>query len=134
MHGLVAASVSIPLSFAVILLIQGLSIRLYPIPASVDANDKEQLRRFIRQLPAGAYLLVALSYMAGSFAAGLAVGRLAQSNKTAWASVVGAVLTGLGVMNMMTVPQPLWFGGLVLVTFLPMVLVGAWCGAKWGRG
>lgn len=107
-----------------IFLIQSLSNALFPLPSTVDPSDKGQLRRHIRQLPIGAFVLVELSYVLGSFVGGFVVATLVPAHSLFAAGGVGAVLTMCGVGNMMSIPHPVWFAVVSTASFVPCALLG----------
>jgi len=95
----------------IILAVQAVSGALYPAPPDLDFTDREAAAAHVWQLPNGALLIVALSYLLGSLAAGV-------------------VLTLAGFMNLAAIPQSVWFAVLTTVTYVP----GAWLGVRLARG
>ena len=114
----------------IIMAVQAVSGALYPAPPDLDFTDREAVAAYARQLPIGALLIVALSYLLGSLAAGATVGRLARDRHTWLGVVAGVVLTLAGFMNLAAIPHPVWFAVITTVTYIP----SAWLGVRLARG
>ena len=54
----------------VIALVQMVSGLIYPPPVGLDFNDKVEVARWASSMPIGAYLMVLLAYVLGSFTGG----------------------------------------------------------------
>lgn len=106
--------------------VQAVNSMLFPLPEGLDLTDPAMAQQVLEQVPVAAMLGVEVSYIVGSLAAGLLVGRTARRRHIALAIVVGAVFTGLNVINMMQIPHPLWMAVLTTVTFVPV----AWLGCR----
>ncbi|MBT8140935.1 MAG: hypothetical protein HKN88_06755 [Gammaproteobacteria bacterium] len=105
-------------------LVQAISGQMYPWPEGLDYNDKEAFVAFVKTLPTGAFLMVILSYIVGSFFGGMAATAVAKE-KYVPALIVGFALTIAGVMNAIAVPQPLWVSIISVLVFFPFVYLGA---------
>ena len=103
----------------VIYLVEMLSSKVYPPPPGVDImKDKEALIEFIKNAPMSAMLLVLLGYVLGSFVAGWVSSRISGSLRQALIS--GVVLMAFGIMNLVEIPQPLWFGICSTICYIPL--------------
>lgn len=122
---ILAVIVGIAVGILGIMLIQGVSGQMYPWPEGLRLNDKDGVKQYINTLPIGAFLMVILSYVVGSFFGGMAAKSLSKLNQSA--IIVGGVLTLAGLANAMSVPQPLWVSILSLLAFIPIALLGAKC-------
>ena len=105
-------------------LVQALSGQMYPWPEGLDYNNKEAFAAFVDTLPLGAFLMVILSYVVGSFFGGMAA-TAASKEKYTPALIVGFALTIAGVMNAIAIPQPLWVSIVSVIVFIPFALLGA---------
>ncbi len=108
---------------AVILLVEGLGMRVYPPPAGLDLKNPESIRTFMKNAPVGALLFVLAAHAAG----GLAGGSLAAlAGRALWPGIAtGAILMVLALLNLLAVPHPAWFWAASLVLPVPL----AWAGA-----
>lgn len=106
--------------------VQLIGHQVYPVAGSVDMNDKEAMAAFVASLPAGALMFVIVAYAVGSFAGGGLAAFIGRGARVRHALVVGVVLLISGIMNLVTIPHPLWFSILTLLVFLP----SAWLGGR----
>ncbi|MBA3849718.1 MAG: hypothetical protein C0502_06950 [Opitutus sp.] len=90
-------------------LIQLLSARLYPVPEGLDRTNAVAMGGFMRTLPAGAFLLVLLSYLVGGFGGALAAGKLSLSHGRRQAVMVAVLFAFASLMNLLSFPHPAWF-------------------------
>lgn len=124
-QGLLAASVGTIAGWVVIFLVQNISSGMYSLPPDVDVSTPEALARAMSLLPIGAFLMVLLSYAAGSAVGGAVAARIAPRTPIAAAIVVGILLTGVGLINLSYFRHPTWF----IVVNVPEFVVFAWVGA-----
>ena len=113
-------------AFVLIALVQTIGMRVYPPPTAVNPSDPESLRAMMAQIPRGALLFVLLSYAVGSVAGGWIAARFAPGAGMRHAMVVAALLFGAGLMNLVTIPHPVWFW----VCSSAIYWLGAWSGAQ----
>jgi len=107
-----------------IMMIQAISGEIYPWPEGLDYNDKDAFAAFVSTLPVGAFLMVILSYIVGSFFGGMTATAVAKE-KYSSALIVGFALTIAGVMNAMAIPQPMWVSIVSILVFIPFAFFGA---------
>lgn len=112
----------------VIALVQALGHQVYPAATPADMKDPEALAALVASMPAGALWFVVAAYAAGSFVGGAAAAYIGRSFPMRLALVVGVLLLILGIINLVSIPHPLWFSVVSLLVFLP----AAWLGGKVG--
>ena len=102
--------------------------QLFPLPPGLDPTNREAIEAHVAKLPLIALLLVVLGWALGSIAGGWVAARVSGggANGMRSALIVGALLLLAGVMNMMTIPHPLWMWIVGLAVYLPC----AWLGAR----
>ncbi len=101
----------------VITVVEGVSSKVYPLPRGIDPSNPEAFKAYLAQLPLGAFILVFVGWGAGSFLGSWSAVRIAPQRRIAPGVVVGVVLLGAGVANMLMLPHPIWFWGTALVVF-----------------
>lgn len=104
---------------------QFLNHRLYPPPPGLDLTQPKDIAIMMERIPLGALLGLEGSYLAGSLAAGAVVGLLAGRGFSPVALVVGGMFTAFNVVNLVTIPHPVWIAALTSVTFIPTVWLAA---------
>ncbi|MCH2146789.1 MAG: hypothetical protein MK073_03115 [Phycisphaerales bacterium] len=103
------------------------NILIFPMPEGMnfsDAFNEETQQAFIDwldSLPQSAFLLVLVAHLSQAFIGGLVAGLISKKHIRVAAMVVGCVTLTSGVINMMTVPAPIW-----LWIEMPLYLVFAW--------
>jgi hypothetical protein len=120
--GLIAGSV-------LIAAIEGVSSLIYPLPSGLDPNDYDALRRYVDELPVGAFLFVLAAWAVGSFAGGWIAARLAGRAALAHGLIVGVFFLAAGLVNLLMIPHPVWMwvGGIAVLAG------GGYVGARLGR-
>jgi len=113
---------------ALMLVIQGIGMIVIPLPPGVDFRDTESIKAAMAagRIPLASLLVVLFSHGAGSFLAGWVCGRVANRSPAVLTCVVGGLLTLAGIMNLVAIPHPMWFGVVDLLLYIPC----AWCGGK----
>lgn len=111
-------------------LIQLLSARLYPLPEGINPADKAAMGEFMRTLPAGAFLLVLLSYLLGIFGGTLVAGKLSLSHGRRQAVMVAVLFALASLMNLLSFPHPAWFWA----ANFAVVFLGAWLALRFLPG
>lgn len=114
-------------SVGVILVIEGVSSALHPPTPGLDLRDPEQLRVFIGSLPLSAFLLVLTAWVLGAFIGATVAIRIARERPVTNACVVGGVVGVATVMNLTSLPHPVWMPyaaavGIPLATWLAVRL------------
>lgn len=93
---------------------------LFPPAVPIDMRDPAAVAAMVDQVPLGAKLFVVLAYFIGALLGSWVGIRIAGWRAVAW-WVLGAAWLG-NVVNVMTIPHPLWM--LIASFFTP--LLGAW--------
>lgn len=124
LQNVLAFVAGLAVSFVLVSLIEALGHRMFPLP-DIDFNDFEQLKRAIKDMPLGAFLMVELAYVAGSFVGGYTTAWLSASHPVGIAVGLGVLLTLFGVQNLIAIPHPRWFAVLSTITYVLMTLLGA---------
>lgn len=114
---------------ALITMLQGVSVKIYPPPAGLDPNDMESIKAHIRQIPVGALLLVLVSWAAGTLGGSAVAARIGSSRGAPAAYVVGGVAMFGAIYTMIKIPHPAWF-----MVAGPVAIILATClGSRLGR-
>jgi hypothetical protein len=114
----------------VVFVVEWVSSLIYPPPAGLDMTDKEAMKAYVATLPIGALLFVLLAYVLGSLSGGWLAAKIARDSKIRLSLIAGGVLLLFGIINLVTIPHPLWFAVLTVLVFLPAAYFGGKLGAK----
>jgi hypothetical protein len=126
LRGVLAVIAGVVAAVVVIMLAELGCSQLFPLPPGLDPTNREAIEAHVAKLPLIALLLVVLGWALGSIAGGWVAARISRTNATRSALIVGTLLLIAGVMNMMTIPHPLWMWIAGLAVYLP----SAWLGAR----
>lgn len=128
---IVAVIVGVIAGMAAMMLINVLSVRLYPMPEGLDTTDKATMVAYIAGVPMGAKLLVLVSWMVSAFVGGLVAAVIApQGSGRTMAILVGAFLMLGGIMNAVMIPHPMWMMIIGLLQYIPLAHLGAKASGK----
>lgn len=125
---ILAVVVALIVASAIFMIVQMLNSYIIP-PPSVDVmKDPGKLREYMANGPALGYAVVLIGYAIGTFVSGFIVTKMSRSVSSGLTlpTVVGAILTLLGITNFLMLPgQPIWFMIIALVIFIPLALIGS---------
>ena len=85
--------------------------------------ESETFRIYMESQPTSAYMWIALGYAVGSIVAGWVLSRFNQHLSTSRITLSGGLM-GVGVMNLLTIPHPMWFW-LSLLIYFPGIYLGS---------
>ena len=123
MRSLAAVVAGLVTAFAVMLVVEAIGHSIYPPPPGLDPMTPEGMAGIVAQLPLGALLFVLAAYLSGAFAGGAVACKVARGRMTA-PVVLGTMLTVGALLNVITIPHPLWMSALSVAVQLPAVWLG----------
>lgn len=115
--GLVAGAI-------VIGLLEMVNHTMHPLPDGLDAANRDVFKDYIMTLPLTAFLFLLVAHGVGAMVGGFVASKMAQVQKRGAAMFVGFILVLAGVLNLLSVPHPLWFSIADVLIYTPMALVG----------
>ncbi len=104
--------------------LEAISHILYPPPTDLGFTDKQAVKEFMQTLPTMAFVLLLISWMIGTFIAGM-VGALL--NNEAWknsAIIIGVILALGSIINMTLIPHPTWLMIVASLAYVPTAYSG----------
>ncbi len=105
-------------------LIQSISISQHPMPEGTKPGTPE-FKEWIAALPVSAIVIVEVAHFVGSLVGGFIATKIAPANAPRLALVVGCVMLTFGILNLLSIPHPLWCWGTLLLVYIPPALLGA---------
>ncbi len=96
---------------------------IYPAPAGLDLQNREAIAAYMAQVPPAEFVFLLLNYAICSFIAGAVATFVVGREQRIPAIIVGSLITLGEVMNVLTIPQPVWFSALSLLSHLPLALL-----------
>jgi hypothetical protein len=123
MKKFLAVIVGVSLSFSIIAIGAILVVRSFGTPGPVP--DLDAVRAMVGSLSVVGLIMMILSHAIGSLVGGLAVGFILKEDTMNVGLTLGAVLTILGLVNMVLITSyPEWFY-LDFIVFIPCSMAGA---------
>jgi hypothetical protein len=102
-----------------------LSWKVYPLPEGANMSDPATMKTYVQSLPTPAFLMVLLAHAGGALVGGFAAGLIARRSPVVLGAIVGGFFLLGGIMNVISIPAPLWFAVIDLVLYVPCGIVGA---------
>lgn len=113
-------------SLFVIVAVEAVGHRLFPLPAGADIWSRAALTGPGPAVPIGALILVVAGWICGALAGGFLAGRLVQRAQLGHAMLVAVVVLGSAVWTMLTMPHPVW----MWVASILLIPAGGWLGGR----
>lgn len=101
----------------------------YQLPPGMNENDPASLSAWVATLPLSAFVIILLAYFLGSVAGAWVTNKIAAPTHYRPALIVGFGLFVIGLMNLISISHPTWFG---LISSL-IYFAGAWLGGRIAR-
>ncbi|MDG1738077.1 MAG: hypothetical protein P8L68_00650 [Paracoccaceae bacterium] len=128
---IIAVIVGVIGGMAAMMVINFISVMLYPMPEGLDTSDKAVMIAYIAGVPIGAKLLVVAGWMVSAFVAGLVAALIApEGSGRTMAIVAGGILMLGGIMNIVMIPHPIWMMIIGLLQYIPLAHLGAKAAGK----
>ena len=102
-----------------------LSWAIYRPPEGADLSDPATMNAYIQSLPLPAFLLILVAHAGGALVGGLVAAVIARRSPLVLGAIVGGFFLLGGIVNVMSIPRPLWFAVADLVSYVPCGMVGA---------
>ena len=96
---------------------------IFPAPAGLDVQNKEAIAAYMSQVPTVEFVFLLVNYAICSFVAGAVATFVVGREHRSPAIIVGSLITLGEVLNVVMIPQPIWFSALSLLSHLQMALL-----------
>ena len=116
--------VGLVVAFLVVAGIQSINYILYPIPDNIDQTDVDAMKTYVSTLPSLAFIVVIISHFLGATVAGFVGSKIADSHQRKISIGLGVFLLSMGMINMFSIPHPVWFVILDFIVYIPGALFG----------
>lgn len=92
-----------------IIAIEALGHSMYPLPADMDVSDTEAMKAYVMTLPVTALLIIMSAWIVATLVGGLLACFIARETPLIYAVIIGGLVLLGTIINLMSVPHPLWF-------------------------
>ena len=106
---ILAVLLGVVTAFALVALVEWIGHAVYPMPEGLDVNDPAAMARYVQTLPAGAFVFVLVGWGVGTLAGGLIACAIMKEKPLLHASIVGLAVLVAALINLFTIPHPVWF-------------------------
>ncbi len=106
---LLAVVLGVVAAVIVIIAIEALGHAIHPPPNGLDVANKQAFEAYVASLPLTALLVVMIARVAATLTGGLLACFIAQERPVVYASIVGLLVLLGTVINLVSIPHPLWF-------------------------
>ena len=103
---------------------EAINSKLYPMPKGIDRGDHEAMSAYMESLPNQAFINVLMGWLIGSFICGMLIRLISRSSDKTPSYIAGLFLTTAGIVDIFTLPHPLWFAVAGIIVFIPFTLLG----------
>jgi hypothetical protein len=102
-----------------------LSWTIYRPPEGADLHDPATMSAYVQSLPLPAFLIILVAHAGGALVGGLVAALIARRAPLVLGAIVGGLFLVGGVVNVMSIPRPLWFAVVDLLSYVPCGMLGA---------
>ena len=117
-----AGIAGVVIAVLIVFLADELSHMVYPMPASLDPADTEDLRAYIATLPIAAFLMVMGGWVVATFVGSVVADRIGTAKLWIYPTVVGGFMFTATTANLIAIPHPHWFTAVSLTA----ILISSW--------
>ena len=103
---------------------QMLNAAIFPMPKGIDLSNPEGMKKFIAELPAAGFILVLAGYAAGMLAGGFIARKISRHANVGAPIVIGGLFSVGWIMNVLSIPHPVWVVVAGIFIFLPFTYLG----------
>lgn len=123
-RNIIAVIVGIIAAATIFIAVQSVGAMVFPLPYDLVFTDKEGVKGMMAAFPPAAILLLAIGYILGSFAAGWISTIIGRPPNATLSVIVGVILTFGWVVNIASIPHPLWMAVSGFFLFIPFTVLG----------
>ncbi len=123
-RNIIAIIVGIAAAGVAVYFVESINYSLFPLPQDLDANNMDEMKAYVEELPVLAFAFVLLAHFFGPLVGGLTSAKIAASHQMKVALFVGSFVLLMGLINLVMIPHPIWFMVLDLFMYLPGAFLG----------
>lgn len=106
-----------------IIAIEALGHSLYPLPEGLDITDTDAMKAYVMTLPIAALLIVMASWIVATLVGGLLACFIARETPLIYAAIIGGLVLLGTIINLMSLPHPLWFSITSVLAIIATIFV-----------
>jgi hypothetical protein len=98
---------------------------IYRPPEGADMSNPEAMKTYMDSLPLAGFLLVLVAHAGGALVGGFVASLIVGRSVVVLGAIVGGFFLVGGVINLYSIPRPIWFAIVDVVLYVPCGLLGA---------
>ena len=121
---IIGVIVGLVVAFVVNVVVTVISSLVYKMPDGLSMNDMEAMKAWINTLPLVAFAFVIAGHVLSSFAGAFACAAIVRKPWIIGTLIIAGLLLSAGVVNLISIPHPMWFGFVDLILYVPSAFAG----------
>jgi hypothetical protein len=117
---------AVVLAAIVVVLMDAVVGRIYPLPAGVDTRDPESLRKAVAGMPNAAFVLLVVGWALAAGAGSYFAARLATHAHRTHGLIVALFVLVATIANLAAIPHPIWLWPAAFI----LIPAAGWAGTR----
>ncbi len=127
---ILAVVFGVVVAVVLIISIEALGHTVYPVQDDFDLTNTEVLKAYMIDAPIAALLLVLGAWLVAALVGGLLACFIAKESPLIYSAIVGGLVLMGTVINLISIPHPLWFSITSVVAIIATIFVTARLGSS----
>jgi hypothetical protein len=127
---ILAVVFGVVVAVVLIVAIEALGHTVYPVPDSLDLTNPEVLKAYMIDAPIAALLLVLGAWLVAALVGGLLACFIAKESPLVYSAIIGGLVLMGTVINLISIPHPLWFSITSVVAIIATIFVTSRLGSS----
>lgn len=120
---ILAVVFGVVVAVVLIIAIEALGHTVYPVPDGLDLTIPEVLKAYMIDAPIAALLLVLGAWLVAALVGGLSACFIAKESPLVYSAIIGGLVLMGTVINLISIPHPLWFSITSVVAIIATIFV-----------
>jgi hypothetical protein len=109
----------------VIMVVEMIGMKVYPLPAGVDPTDPAALEALLPTLPLGSFLFVLASWFLGTGVGAVVAQRVSKATTRAPGLTVGGLVLAAALYNLWAIAHPVWFMAVAVIGIVAVAVLAS---------
>ncbi len=127
---ILAVLFGVVVAVVLIIAIEALGHTVYPVPNGLDLTNPEVLKAYMIDAPIAALLLVLGAWLVAALVGGLLACFIAKESPLVYSAIIGGLVLMGTVINLISIPHPLWFSITSVVAIIATTIVTSRLGSS----
>lgn len=123
-RNIIAIIIGLFVAFLATYFVYNINSSLFPLPENIDPSDMDAMKAYMASLPIGAFIIVIIAHIAGSFAGALTASKIGHSHHVNLSLFIGVFMLLMGIIRVLVAPHPIWFIVIDIMVYLPSAYLG----------